>query len=80
MVLFDGNSGTTRASAETAFDSGTDAPVLLPVKTEWRKDPDFVVRNCAEKSPLISQGTARSLSLPQGIESVSEIRSLVNAF
>jgi hypothetical protein len=37
------------------------------------------VGNCAERSPLISQGTARSLPLPQGIEWVSQIRSLVNA-
>jgi hypothetical protein len=36
------------------------------------------VRNCAERNSLISQDTARSLSLPQGIEWVPEIRTLVN--
>jgi hypothetical protein len=37
MVLFSGNNGTTRRKAEAAFDSGTDAPVLLPVQTELRE-------------------------------------------
>jgi hypothetical protein len=37
MVLFSGNSASTMRRAETAFDSGTDGPVLLPVRTELRK-------------------------------------------
>jgi hypothetical protein len=39
MVLFSGNNGTTRKKAETAFDSDSDAPMLLPVQTELRRLP-----------------------------------------
>jgi hypothetical protein len=36
MVLFSRNGGTTRKRAETAFDSGADASVLLLVQTKLR--------------------------------------------
>jgi hypothetical protein len=64
---------------QNCADSSIRHPRLQIERWRWRKAPDFAVRNCTEKKPLNSQGTVRSLPLPQGIDWLSEMGFLVNA-